>query len=68
MSLTGFKSVYSLTAVVTNAHGFVLAPRFYFHVLADYMQRKINAEHAATPATDMQVVAINDTHFWEGVP
>ena len=32
MSLTGFYTFYSPTAVATVAHGFILAPRFYFHI------------------------------------
>ena len=31
VSLTGFYTFYSPTAVATVAHGFILAPRFYFH-------------------------------------
>ena len=32
VSLTGFYTFYSPTAVATVAHGFILAPRFYFHI------------------------------------
>ena len=28
----GFYTFYSPTAVATVAHGFILAPRFYFHI------------------------------------
>ena len=32
VSLTGFYTFYSPTAVATVAHGFILAPRFNFHI------------------------------------
>ena len=32
VSLTGFYTFYSPTAVATVAHGFILSPRFYFHI------------------------------------
>ena len=32
VSLTGFYTFYSPTAVATVAHGFILTPRFYFHI------------------------------------